>query len=107
MLEADLRCLRCAERHPADRPPVFGKAVLLWGDPGKCEVAVISKRRRGRKELAGRQIRLGSDDGRRMTDNSEGAATSGELSPAFYQRAMRLHCRRCRLRPHVVLEQLR
>ena len=46
------------------------------------------------------------DDGR-MTDNGEGLATTGELSPAFAQRAKRLKCRRCGLPPDVVLERLR
>jgi hypothetical protein len=107
---ADVRCLRCAERYPADRPTLLGEASLIWGYNGTSEVGVVPKRRRGRKELAGRRVRSSvngvGDDGR-MTDNGEGLATTGELSPAFSRRAVKLPCRRCGLPPDVVLERLR
>jgi hypothetical protein len=105
---AELRCLPCARRHLDAPPPQLGVAHLLWEEHGTSEVVVFVYRRRGKKELAGRQVVVGVnsdwDDGRMTVCR---VVTSGEFSPASYQHAVNLHCRRCNRRPDVVLEDLR
>jgi hypothetical protein len=114
----DIGCLACTGRH--HEPTLLAEASLLWGEQRSsktivAEVVVVRKRRRGKRERDGTLRRRGRqvisvngvvDDGRgRWASN--GVATTGELSPAFYRRAMELPCRRCGAKPAVVLERLR